>query len=97
MIASIMDTFDAQLIPYWKLKHAPDFDEMQEAFDKRGVVVDDDGYALDKQRRLYWERRAVELCARSRITKDEVRTAMCGVSHNKKLRDQLKQHLSRAK
>lgn len=97
MIASIIDTFDAQLIPYWKLKNPPDYDEMQEAFDKRGVSVRDDGHALDDQRRLYWERRAVELCARSRITKDEVRTAMCGVSHNPTLRDQLKHHLSRAK
>jgi len=97
MITSAIEAFDGKLVAYWKLKNPPNYEEMEESFKNRKPVEKDEAHLVDKIRRNYWERRAKDICERPSITKNEVRTAMCGVSHNSNMVAQLKAQLARAK
>ena len=90
---------EAKLIPYWKLRHPPNWDEFKEGFEDLGGEAPDDlaERQEESRKRKYWENRARKLAATPNITKDEVLTAMSGVSLNAELVELLKEHMKRAK
>lgn len=93
------EKYEAKLIPYWKLPHPPNWDEFKEGFKDLGGKAPDDlaERQEESRKREYWENRARKLAATPNITKDEVLTAMSGVSLNAELVELLKEHMKRAK
>lgn len=91
--------YDAKRVPYWKIKNRPKWDEFKEGFDQLGGEPSDDlaAYQAESKRKKYWEDRARQLAATPNITKEDVLTAMSGVTLNSELTALLKEHLKRAK
>ena len=54
-------------------------------------------HQAESKRKKYWEDRARQLAATPNITKEDVLTAMSGVTLNSELTALLKEHLKRAK
>jgi len=99
IISYLTKVFEAKAVPYWKLKHPPNYDEFKAGFANVGAEASGDmaEQQADRKKQLYWENRARELAATPNITKSEVLTAMAGVTLNAELTALLKEHLKRAK
>ena len=91
--------YDAKRVPYWKIKNRPKWDEFKKGFDELGGEPSDDlaRHQAESKLKKYWEDRVRQLAATPNITKEDVLTAMSGVTLNSELTALLKEHLKRAK
>ena len=94
------ERLEGRVVPYWKLKHPPKLSElkasMQQREDRLERTQQLTEYAQEVKARKYWEKEAQRVCA-TKSTKNEIRNAMCGVTHSDTLTQQLKECLKRAK
>lgn len=94
------ERLEGRVVPYWKLKHPPKLSElkasMQQSEDNIERTQQMTEYAKEVKARKYWEQEAKRVCA-TKSTKNEIRNAMCGVTHSEKLTQQLKECLKKAR
>ena len=91
--------YDFKRVPYWKIKNRPKWDEFKQGFDELGGEPSDDlaQHQAASKLKKFWEDRARQLAATPNIKKEDVLTAMSGVTLNSGLTALLKEHLKRAK
>ena len=99
IIEYLEKNFGAQYVPYWRLKNPPNYKEFKASFDKLGGEPSDDmaEQQEESRKKKYWEDRARQQAATPNITKEDVLTAMAGVTMNPELTALLKEHIKRAK
>tara|TARA_X000001382_G_scaffold127007_1_gene114294 strand:- start:322 stop:663 length:342 start_codon:yes stop_codon:yes gene_type:complete len=93
------ENWEATVVPYWKLKYPPHWEELKSAAASVGSSEGHDLGDWKEDRRLqkHWEERAKELAATPNVTKREIYTAIEGVRTNRILEQLLKGQLKRAK
>lgn len=99
IVEYLEQNFGAKYVPYWKLKNPPNWDEFKAGFDTLGGEPSYDMAARKREgeKKAYWENRARQLAATPNLKKNDVLTALEGVTMNPELTALLKEHLKRAK
>lgn len=93
------ENWEATLVPYWKLKYPPHWEELKSAAKSVGSSEGHDLGVWQEDRRLqkHWEERARKLAATPNVTKNEIYNAIEGVKTKSNLVQLLKEQLKRVK